>query len=257
MKKKDIYFILIFSLFCSVNSISQKNSEITKKLINPLGYLSVPFQSNIDLKIPPNNAFRWTMNMMPIVPFSINKDFNSLNRIVLPIIYQNDVFKGKTQIGIGDLLINTFISPKSDNVVFGLGPSVYIPSGSPLQFTSGKWAAGPGVILMKSDGKLVLGALLFHLWTLTGDAAKSDFSFTYFQPVSLYNFNKGWGIGLSAEISNEWKKNITNGSLIFQGSKLMNISNQLVNFVLGPKLFFGDFNKPDLGVRFSINLLFP
>jgi len=254
---KGIYFIIIIILFCSDNSLSQMKPEIAKKLANPLGYLSVPFQSNFDLNIPPNDAFRWTMYLMPIIPISINKNFNSLNRIVLPVIYQKDIFKGKSQTGIGDLLINAFISPKSDNIVFGVGPSVYLPTGTPLQLTSRKWAAGPGVIAMKSNGRLILGVLLFHLWTAAGDNTRPDFSFTYFQPVSLYNFNKGWGIGLSAEISNEWKKKVTNGSVIFQGSKLLNISGQLVNLVLGPKIFFGNFNRPDLGIRLSVNLLFP
>ncbi|MBI5404256.1 MAG: hypothetical protein HY959_12735 [Ignavibacteriae bacterium] len=257
MKKTDTYFLLFLIIFLSFNSFAQMNNETAKKLSNPLGFISIPFQSNFDFNIPPNNAFRWTMYLMPIIPISINKDFNSLNRIVLPVIHQNDIFKDKTQTGIGDLLINAFLSPKSEEIVFGIGPSVYIPTGSPLQLTSRKWAAGPGVISMKSEGRLIFGALLFHLWTVTGDASRPDFSYTYFQPVSLYNFNKGWGIGLSAEISNEWKKNVTNGSVIFQGSKLMNFSGQLVNFVLGPKFFFGDFNRPDFGIRFSVNLLFP
>jgi len=257
MQVPKIFCVILFFLLFINGSNAQNQIEIAKKLSNPLGYVSFPFQSNFDVNVPPNNAFRWTMYMMPIVPFSINKNFNSLNRIVLPVIHQKDIFKGTTQTGIGDLLINAFISPKSDDIVYGVGPTVYIPLGTPLQLTTRKWAAGPGIVAMNSFGRLKLGALLFHMWSVAGDNARPDFSLTYFQPVSLYNFNNGWGIGLSAEISNEWKKKITNGSVIFQASKLVNISNQFVNIVFGPKLFFGDFNRPELGLRLSFNFLFP
>lgn len=109
----------------------------------------------------------------------------------------------------------------------------------------------------EKKGRFVIGALLFHLWSLKDNNNRPDYSFTYFQPVSLYNFNHGWGIGLSAEISNEWIKKTLSGAIIFQGSKLLNISGQLVNFVLGPKLYFGNFNKSELGIRASFNFLFP
>lgn len=255
--KSKIISIAVFVLIYTNILHSQNQLELAKKLSNPLGYLSVPFQNNIDFNIPPNNGFRWTMNLMPIIPFGIDKDWNSLNRIVAPVIYQKDILKDKSQFGIADILINSFISPKGTDVVWGIGPSVYFPCGTPLQLTARKWAIGPNIIAMKSEGRLILGALLFHIWSVSGDNARPDFSYSYFQPVSLYNFNGGWGIGLSAEISNEWKKKITNGSLIFQGSKMINISGQLVNFVLGPKMYFGNFNRPDFGIRASVNLLYP
>ena len=222
-----------------------------------MGYISVPFQNNVDFNIEPNNGFRWTMNLMPIIPFSFNKELNVLNRIVVPVIVQDNIFKNTTQTGISDVLINSFISPKGSGVVWGIGPSVYVPVGFPQELTSKKWGLGPGFIAMKVSGRLTLGALIFHLWSAAGSNTRPDFSFTYFQPVSLYNFNDGWGIGLSAEISNEWKKNVTNGSIIFQGSKLTNISGQLVNFVLGPKIYFGNIKKPVMGIRAVVNLLFP
>ncbi|MCX6165144.1 MAG: hypothetical protein NTU73_09870 [Ignavibacteriae bacterium] len=252
-----IICIIIFTLFAESILFSQNANELARKLSNPLGYLSVPFQNNIDFNIPPNNAFRWTMNLMPIIPFSVNKDWNSLNRIVAPFIHQKDIFKDKSQTGIGDILINAFISPKGTDIVWGIGPSIYFPCGTPLELTARKWAIGPNIIAMKSEGRLILGALFFHIWSVAGDKARPDFSYSYFQPVSLYNFNGGWGIGLSAEISNEWKKKITSGAVIFQGSKMLNIEGQLVNFVLGPKIYFGDFNRPDIGIRASINLLYP
>ncbi len=250
-------FVCIVVLIMTSNLHSQSANEVAKRLSNPLGYISVPFQSNIDFNIQPNNGFRWTMNLLPIIPFSLNKNFNVINRLVVPVISQSDIFKGTTQTGISDLLVNSFLSPKNSSVVWGIGPAVSFPSGFPDEVATKKWGAGPNVIAMKTSGRLIVGALLFHLWSFAGSAERPDYSFTYFQPVSLYNFNAEWGMGLSAEISNEWMKKVSNGALIFQGSKLMNVYGQLVNFVLGPKYYFGNFRKPELGIRASMNLLFP
>lgn len=252
-----LFSLTVASLLITNKVLPQNNNPVAKKLSNPLGYVSIPFQSNIDFNIPKHNGFKWTMNLLPIIPVNLNHSFNIINRIVVPVISQKDIFKNTSQTGLGDILINSFLSPKSESLVWGIGPAIYFPSGFPEELSAKKWAAGPDFIIMKTEGRLILGALLFHIWSFGGNESRPDFSYTYFQPVSLYNFNNGWGIGLSAEISNEWKKKISNGSLILQGSKLMNISGQLVNFVLGPKYYFGNFNKPEIGIRASVNLLFP
>lgn len=252
-----IVCLTVLISFVTAISFSQVANEKARRLSNPLGFLSVPFQSNIDFNLKPNDGFRWTMYLLPIIPFSISKDWNSINRLVVPVITQTDIFKGKTQTGISDILINSFISPKGCDIVWGVGPAVSIPSGFPEELTTKKWGFGPNIIAMKSSGRLTLGALLFHLWSVAGSELRPDYSYSYFQPVSLYNFNGGWGMGLSAEISNEWNKKTTNGAVILQGSKLMNIGGQLVNFVLGPKYYFGNFNKPEIGIRASMNFIFP
>ncbi|MCX6160273.1 MAG: hypothetical protein NTV87_02900 [Ignavibacteriae bacterium] len=254
---KIVIIFIVIILFSSAVSNSQNAIQIAKRLSNPLGYLSIPFQNNIDFNIEPNNGFKWTMNLMPIIPFAINKNWNSLNRIVVPVISQTDIYKNTTQTGISDILINAFLSPRGDGMVWGLGPAINIPSGFPEELTTKKWGLGPNFIAMNSFGRLILGALVFHLWSAAGSDTRPEYSFTYFQPVSLYNFNGGWGIGLSAEMSNEWKKKVSTGAVIFQGSKLINISGQLINFVLGPKYYFGNFKKPEIGIRASVNFLFP
>src|SRR5215831_11163619 len=44
---------------------------LSNKLANPLASLiSVPFQSNFDFGIGPDNGFRYTMNFQPVVPVS-------------------------------------------------------------------------------------------------------------------------------------------------------------------------------------------
>jgi hypothetical protein len=52
-------------------------SELAKELQNPVAKLiSVPLQSNWDFGIGSANAMRYTLNVQPVVPFSLNAEWN-------------------------------------------------------------------------------------------------------------------------------------------------------------------------------------
>ncbi|MEI7980166.1 MAG: hypothetical protein WCI71_00845 [Bacteroidota bacterium] len=250
---------VVIALLCFYTGslYSQPADWFKLRRANPLCYISVPFQNNFDINIPSNNGFRWTMNLMPIIPLGLGKKAEFITRIVLPVINQIHVYGSSSQTGIGDLLINTFISPKKGRIVWGIGPSFYFPTGFPQELTAKKWAAGPGIIAAIQGRKIMAGALLFHLWSFAGSSQRPDFSYSYFQPLVVYTIKHGWGLGLTTEIGLEWKKRVTNGAVILTGQKLVRFGKQMINFVLGPKYFFGNFNAPAFGFRASVNLLFP
>ncbi|MEI7501266.1 MAG: hypothetical protein WCK84_12575 [Bacteroidota bacterium] len=258
---KSFLFQLTFGFVLSVISAgalySQDSTMIIPRRMNPLCYISVPFQNNFDLNVPPNNGFRWTMNLMPIIPISLGKKLEITTRVVLPIISQTSIYGNTNQTGMGDLLINTFLTPKSGRLVWGVGPSFYFPTGFPQELSAKKWAVGPGIIAAWQGRKLLTAGLLFHIWSFAGSEKRPDFSYSYFQPLMVYSLKHGWGLGLTAEIGLEWETRITNGSVIFTGQKLVKIGKQFINFVLGPKVFFGNFNIPGFGFRATVNLLFP
>ncbi len=69
-------------------------AELAKKLNNPISNLiSVPFQSNWDFKMgPTNEGYKYTLNIQPVIPISIGKDWNLILRTILPVISQTDVY---------------------------------------------------------------------------------------------------------------------------------------------------------------------
>lgn len=69
-------------------------AELAKQLSNPVSSLiSVPFQANYDFHMgPTDNGYKFTLNIQPVVPISISKDWNVIVRTILPIISQHDVF---------------------------------------------------------------------------------------------------------------------------------------------------------------------
>jgi len=69
-------------------------AELAKQLSNPVASLiSVPFQANYDTGAgPTNDGWKFTLNIQPVVPISISKDWNVIIRTILPIIAQKDLF---------------------------------------------------------------------------------------------------------------------------------------------------------------------
>lgn len=72
------------------------DAEVAKKLNNPVSSLiSVPFQSNFDFRMGPlNQGSQYKLNFQPVIPISLNKDWNLIVRTIVPYVAQEDVFKG-------------------------------------------------------------------------------------------------------------------------------------------------------------------
>jgi len=112
------------------------NEALAKRLANPVAaMISVPLQFNLDRKIGPGNSGkRYTLNIQPVVPIEINKDWNLISRTILPIVRQKNILVDTgEQTGIGDITQSFFFSPvkKTDSGwILGVGPVFLLPTAS-------------------------------------------------------------------------------------------------------------------------------
>ena len=69
----------------SDNEQESKTEELAKETQNPVANLiSVPFQNNFNFGIGPNDATQWVLNVQPVIPITLNKDWNLITRTICP-----------------------------------------------------------------------------------------------------------------------------------------------------------------------------
>ena len=71
----------------SDNEQESKTEELAKETQNPVANLiSVPFQNNFNFGVGPNDATQWILDVQPVIPITLNKDWNLITRTIVPII---------------------------------------------------------------------------------------------------------------------------------------------------------------------------
>src|SRR5271157_2300164 len=89
------FFVLILFTFALLRANAAesdndaKTEELAKESQNPIANLiSVPFQNNFNFGIGPNDATQWILNVQPVIPITLNKDWELITRTIMPIINQ-------------------------------------------------------------------------------------------------------------------------------------------------------------------------
>ena len=88
----------------SLGAVTESSAEaseadkLAKELANPIASLiSVPFQANEDWGYgPTGNGYKFTLNIQPVIPLSISRDWNLILRTIFPIVSQHDLFYVET-----------------------------------------------------------------------------------------------------------------------------------------------------------------
>lgn len=272
MLKKDHLseLVLLLGLCLIVHPVHAQNeganaADLAKKLSNPIASLiSVPFQFNYDENIGPDDiGEKTTLNIQPVIPVSINEDWNLISRTILPVITQKDVVfePDNKQDGIGDIVQSLFFSPVAlteSGWTWGAGPVILLPVGSD-EFTSDTWGLGPTAVALKQDGPWTIGGLFNHIWSVDESDEKPKVNTTFLQPFMAYNTPNAVTFNLNTESTYNWETEQWQVPINATVLKLSKIGKQLVSWGGGLRYYASstDGGPEGWGVRLQFTFLFP
>ncbi len=240
--------------------------NVAKQLANPIANLvSIPLQFNWEEGVGPNDDLRTVINFQPVVPFSLNEDWNVIGRMILPYVSQPSLVTGAPSAsGVSDMLLSLFFSPVESRIaIWGIGPVVALPMTTDPFLGSGKWSAGPTAVVLKQSGQWTYGALVNHLWSFadTGDIARNDVDQTYLQPFLAYTTKTAVTYSASSESTANWQAPSGEEWTIpinFSVSKVTKLGPFPFSFAAGGGVFV---EKPDAApewkLRFTATLILP
>ena len=277
----DWPFQSVKNLSLAVESQTESEADkLAKQLANPISSLiSVPLQANEDWGYGPSgNGYKFTLNIQPVVPISISKDWNVIVRTILPIVSQHDLFyipnlpknsplqpQNRSQDGLSDTTQSFFLSPKKPGpfeLIWGIGPAFLYPTGTHPLLDTGTFSIGPTVVVLKQTGPWTTGALMNQLWAVVISEHRSSVSQMFVQPFIAYTTKTHTTFTVNTESTANWNASSTDGKwtvpVIFQISQILKIGKQPVSIQIGGK-YYADSPRfgPDWGVRFNFTLLYP
>lgn len=253
-----------------LQAAEQSNEELAKKIQNPIADLiSVPFQNNINFGYGPDKDTQNVLNIQPVIPISLSRDYNLITRTIFPVINQPPLGPGLGwEFGLGDIEMSLFVANaemihvgESGKFMWGVGPIFQFPSATDRVLGQGKWCAGPTAVGVYMEKHWVVGLLANNIWSFAGQSGREDVNQMLVQPFVNYNLPGAWYFTFSPIITANWKAPSDNAWTVPLGlgvGKVFRLGKLPLNTQVS-----GYYNvvKPDLGpdwqLRLQIAILLP
>ncbi len=244
---------------------SDSDSDLAQKLSNPVAALiSVPFQFNYDDNIgPQRDGDKYLLNFQPVVPITLNEEWNVISRTIVPVVSQSDIAPGAgSQSGIGDIVQSFFLSPQKpteSGLIWGVGPVLLLPTDTNKLLGAEKWGAGPTAVFLWQQHGWTYGALANHIWSFAGNSDRPEVNATFLQPFLAFTTKDAWTYTINTESTYDWEARKWSVPLNAMVTKLVKFGNQPVSIGGGARYWAQspDSGAHGWGARFVVTFLFP
>jgi hypothetical protein len=254
----------------SPDSKAPGGGDLRAAVQNPVGAMySLPLKFTFDFGA--SNGEASFLNIQPVIPITVG-DWNLINRIIAPLIDTPGQVAGTPEIpnpppgdgatGLGDINYSLFVSPaKPKGFIWGLGPSIMLPTASDEQLGSEKWSAGPTGVILAQPKWGTYGGLVRQLWSFAGDDDRDSVNQMLIEPFINYNLDGGWYLISDMILTANWNASSGQRWTVPLGGgvgKLLKIGNQAIN--VRTEAYY-NVAKPDSAPNwqwgFTVQFLFP
>jgi hypothetical protein len=240
--------------------MSTTPQELAKSVHNPFeDFIKIPLQSTTGFSIGPHHNVGDSLNVQPLLPFSLNAEWDLFARPSLSVNYQPSPHE---QFGLTDMQGSFFFSPHNANEwVWGIGPIFQFPTATSPELGTGRWSAGPTAALIYSNGPWFGGVLTYQLMSFAGNRERGSVNQTYIEPEVSYNLESGWYGDIDPQMTFDWTADAANGWTIPLGAdvgKAFSVGSQAMGIQLGAyDLLKRPEGTPQWIIRVQLTALFP
>jgi hypothetical protein len=233
---------------------------------NPIAaMISVPFQNNLNFNTGPLAGTQNILNIQPVIPLSLNADWNLIARSVIPVISQPAMTTGgDSTFGVGAVQVSAFLSPaQPGRLIWGVGAIMQVPTATDQALGSNVWGGGPTGVALMMQGPWVFGGLVNNVWSFGGDDPGRRYNTLTIQPFVNYNFPQRPGryLSFSPLITANWEARGGEQWTVPLGlalGQVFRIGGQAMNAQAGA---YYNVVRPDAGpewqLRAQLSLMFP
>jgi hypothetical protein len=273
MKRVTLFLAIVVISTSAWTQEKKGGGDLRSAVQNPISSLiSLPFKLSVDTGA--KNGDAQILNINPVVPVTVG-DWNLVNRALIPLVNVDGSIQGPNNpspelgnsakdsaSGLGDINYSLYFSPvKYDKVIWGVGPTINLPTATDDVLGSGKWSAGITGIVLSVPSWGSMGILGRQLWSFAGDSDRKYVNQTLIQPFLNYNLDDGWYLITDMILTANWNADSDDRWTIPVGGgagRLFKIGDQAINSKL--EAYYNverPDGAPDWQFHFTWQFLFP
>lgn len=265
---KNSITLVFLSILPTLVFAQISDTDLAKAAQNPIAAMySLPFQYNWNQDMgPTEKGMQSLTNVQPVLPFTINDDWNLISRTIIPVINQHGLApSGAADVdGVGDVTQSFFFSPKNPSAngwIWGVGPIALLPWGSNDLLSNRQTGLGPTAVVLKQSNGWTRGILANHIWSLNQNPPdnKEKVDATFLQPFFSYTTHTHTTFGIDTESTYDWTSNQWSVPINLTVTQLLKINGQPITIQAGPRFWAQspENGAQDWGFRVAVTLLFP
>lgn len=229
-----------------------EEESVAADLANPLAPITtLAAQFRTEFGNGPDDDVNYQLRLQPSFFKPLDNQSAFLLRSIVPVSFKN---WPTDDTGLGDVTLVPYYVPDLTKKTFvGYGAAIGIPTAAEDALGSGKWTAGPAMIIARTGNPITYGGLVQHIWSYAGDSDRDDLSITTLQPFFTYLLGGGWAASLNAETSYNWNADTDKWTvpLAASMSKVVNIGGKYVNLGLAAVSYV---EKPDFAPDWEMRM---